>query len=114
MRETLKPTSGSNLSYGTTPSTSNTLNLDTTLTDLVSLQATSNNLEIKTTTDNEIQFKTNNTERLSIDSTKLDSSVVINIPIDKHYQINGVDVLHNSGSSIFLNTKFLHQKYMGM
>jgi hypothetical protein len=65
------------------------------------------NLQIKTTTDNEIQFKTNNIERLSIDSTKLDSSVDINIPINKHYQINGVDVLHNTGSSIILNTKFI-------
>ena len=95
-------TPGSNLSFS-----GNTLNVDSALTNITAVQATSNDLEIKTTTDNEIQFKTNNTERLSIDSTKLDSSVDINIPIDKHYQINGVDVLHNSGSSIILNAKFI-------
>ena len=89
---------------------SNDINLDTTLEDVNSIESSTNtDLEIKTTTDNEIQFKTNNTERLSIDSSKLDSSVDINIPLDKHYQINGVDVLHNTGSTtnIILNAKFI-------
>jgi len=97
-------TPGSNLSFS-----GDTLNVDSALTGITSVQATSNDLEIKTTTNNEIQFKTNNTERLSIDSTKLDSTVDINIPINKHYQINGVDVLHNTGSStnIILNAKFI-------
>ena len=62
-------TPGSNLSFS-----GDTLNVDSALTGITAVQATSNDLEIKTTTNNEIQFKTNNTERLSIDSTKLDSS----------------------------------------
>ena len=107
LRESLKPTAGSNLSYDSL--SQYTLSVDADLTGITKVEATSNDLEIKTTTDNEIQFKTNNIERLSIDSTKLDSSVNINIPLDKHYQINGVDVLHNTGSStnIILNAKFI-------
>ena len=95
-------TAGSNLSFNGA-----TLNVDSALIGITALQATSNDLEIKTTTNNEIQFKTNNTERLSIDSTKLDSSVDINIPSDKHYQINGVDALHFGGGGIILNAKYL-------
>ena len=106
LRESLKPTSGTNLSYGTGADV-NTLKVDATLTDLVSLQASSNDLELQTTTNNEIKFKTNNIERASIGATKLDSSVDINIPIDKHYQINGVDALHYGGGGIILNAKYL-------
>ena len=80
LKEDIRLSAGSNLSYGTTVN-SNTLNLDTTLTDLVSLQSISNDLEIKTTTNNEIQFKTNTVERASIDSTKLDLTVDVNPPL---------------------------------
>ena len=89
----------------------NSNNVITTESDLTKINSITSeiNQNLIFDTDSEIQFKTNNTERLSLDSTKLDSSVNINIPSDKHYQINGIDVLHNTGSTtnIILNAKII-------
>ena len=55
---------GTNLTY-----TNNKLNLDTTLTSLVKLSGTSNNLTINTTTNNDILFEQNNTVICKVGST---------------------------------------------
>ena len=50
-----------------------------------------------------IIFKTNDVQRGSMNNSDLNLSVSVNIRNDKHYQIDGADVLHNISTSVHKN-----------
>ena len=54
-------------------------------------------------TGDRIIFRTNDVQRAYINDIDLDLSVNVNIPNNKHYQIDGDDVLYNASTSIHKN-----------
>ena len=106
---------GNNLSFDTSTNP-DTINMDNDLTSINSItsQATSD-LTIaagaSTAFYDKIIFKTNDVERAYINHLDMDLSVNLNIPNDKHYQIDGEDVLHNtsttSAKNITLNCRVI-------
>ena len=106
---------GNNLSFDTSTNP-DTINMDNDLTSINSItsQATSD-LTIaagaSTAFYDKIIFKTNDVERAYINHLDMDISVNLNIPNDKHYQIDGEDVLHNtsttSAKNFTLNTRVI-------
>ena len=70
---------GSNLSFNTSTSP-HAINLDTSLTGITGVQATSNNLIIKTTTNNDIVFEQNNTAICKVGSTGFTIRIRLTLP----------------------------------
>ena len=98
---------GNNLSFDTT-TTPHTINMDNDLTSINSRNSIStSDLTIgagdSTQSGDKIILKTNDVQRGYINNSDLNLSVNVNIPNDKHYQIDGADVLHNISTSIHKN-----------
>ena len=98
---------GNNLSFDTS-TTPDTINMNNDLTSINSItsQATSDltlGAGSSSESGDKIISKTNDVQRGYINNTDLDLSVNVNIPNDKHYQIDGADVLHNISASVNKN-----------
>ena len=98
---------GNNLSFDTSTSP-HTINMASDLTSVNSIKSVStSDLTLgagnNTQTGDKIIFQTNDVERAYINNLDLDLSVNVNIPNDKHYQIDGDDVLYNASTSIHKN-----------
>ena len=98
---------GENLSFDTS-TTPHTINLDIDLTSVNSIKSISTSDLIlgagsSAQTGDKIIFETNDVQRGYINDIDLDLSVNVNITNDKHYQIDGDDLLYNVSTSIHKN-----------
>ena len=98
---------GNNLSFDTN-TTPHTINMDNDLTSGNSITSIStSDLTIgagsSSQSGDKIILKTNDVQRGYINDIDLDLSVNVNIPNDKHYQIDGADVLHNISTTVDTN-----------
>ena len=91
---------GNNFSFDTS-TTPDTIIMNNDLTSINSIKTIStNDLTVgasdSTQAGDKIILKTNDVQRAYINNTELDLSVDVNIPVNAHYKIDGIDVLHDA------------------